>query len=318
MAFTWESRQKNRIKNQRMFIKMWNKKGNIFDLQWAQLPVVDCVSDNMWRIYYSNRVDNKSYPKFIEVDPQDNFNLINHCDKPILSLGDLGSFDQAGVMPAEIVNFNNKKYLYYIGWSNRVDVPYFNTIGLAISDDNGQTYRKFSNGPVFGCSYKEPGYTGTISILVENNLWRAWYLSCRKWQKINNRIEPFYDIKYAESHNGIDWDPKNITCIELTNNEGGISQASVKKINKTYHMWFSVRNKTNYRNDVNNSYKIKYATSQDGISWQRQDKNGLSPSSQGWDSTMVEYPYVVTGKDKKIMFYNGDGFGKSGIGYAVS
>ena len=32
---------------------------------------------------------------------------------------------------------------------------------------------------------------------------------------------------------------------------------------------------------------------------------------------MVEYPYVVE-KDKKklLMFYNGNGFGKEGIGYA--
>lgn len=316
MASTWESRQRNRIKNQRMFIKMWKKKGNIFDRQWAQLPVVDCISDNMWRIYYSNRVENKSYPKFIEVDPQDNFSLINHCDKPILSLGDLGSFDQAGVMPAEIVKFNNKKYLYYIGWSNRVDVPYFNTIGLAISDDNGQTYRKFSNGPVFGCSYKEPGYTGTISILVENNLWRAWYLSCRKWQKINNRIEPFYNIKYAESHNGIDWDPKNITCIKLKTEEGGISQASVIKENNKYKMWFSYRSKSGYRKNKNKSYRIGYAESDDGLVWVRCDNQGLDVSKKGWDSEMVEYPYVFNNGNKKYMLYNGNGFGKTGIGIA--
>ena len=33
---------------------------------------------------------------------------------------------------------------------------------------------------------------------------------------------------------------------------------------------------------------------------------------------MVEYPYIVLEEDKKIMFYNGNGFGKTGIGYAVS
>ena len=297
---------------------MWVKKGNIFSKHWAQLPVVDCMSGDLWRIYYSNRINNKSYPKFIDVDPHNNFDVINHQDEPILPLGKLGSFDQAGVMPAEIINFNNKKFLYYIGWSNRVDVPYFNTIGLAISEDNGETYKKFSNGPVFGCSYKEPGYTGTISIMIEDGLWRAWYLSCREWKKINNRIEPFYDIKYAESVNGIDWDPKNITCIKLMKGEGGISQASVKRLGNKYHMWFSVRNSSNYRNNVQDAYKIKYATSEDGLIWQRKDNGGLLPSLDGWDATMVEYPYVVSVKNKKIMFYNGDGFGKSGIGYAES
>lgn len=295
---------------------MWVKKGNIFDKHWAQLPVVDIISENCWRVYYSNRIDNKSYPKFFDINPKKKYEIVNHHDKPILELGELGTFDQAGVMPTEIVTYNDIKYLYYIGWTNRIDVPYFNTIGLAVSEDSGKTFKKFSTGPVLGCSYKEPGYTGTMSIIIESGIWRAWYLSCRKWEKINGRIEPFYDIKYAESKNGIDWNPKNITCISLQENEGGISQASVKKIGNKYHMWFSSRNKTNYRKNKKDSYKIKHAVSLDGIYWRRSDTMSLLPSESGWDSLMVEYPYVINFKNDLLMFYNGNGFGKTGIGFA--
>ena len=296
---------------------MWLKQGNIFNKHWAQLPVVDIQNDNFWRIYYSNRINNKSLPKYFDVEKGNPSKILQHCEEPILSLGELGTFDQAGVMPAEIITFKNKKYLYYIGWSNRIDVPYFNTIGLAISDDGGNTYNKFSTGPVFGCSHKEPGYTGTISIIIENNVWRAWYLSCRKWEQHNGIIEPFYDIKYAESKNGIDWEPLNITCVSLLENQGGISQAKVIKENNIYYMWYSVRNKTNYRTDKNNSYRIKLAISNDGITWQINNKIDLDTSETGWDSVMVEYPYVITHNNRKYMFYNGNGFGKEGIGYAI-
>lgn len=296
---------------------MWEKQGRLFSKHWAQLPVVDTSYEDRWRIFYSMRIENKSYPMFLDVEKENPKNIINESKAPILSLGNLGTFDQAGVMPAEIINYNNKKYLYYIGWSNRKDVPYFNTIGLAISEDNGNTFTKFSSGPIFGCSYKEPGYTGTIKILIENNVWRSWYLSCRHWEEINGIVEPFYDLKYAESLNGIDWEPKNKTCIKIDEDFAGISQASIIKKNNYYYMWFSARKKTDYRTNPLNSYKIYNAFSEDGINWNYDKKPSLDISRDGWDSVMVEYPYVINGKETMYMFYNGNGFGKEGIGYAT-
>lgn len=296
---------------------MWLKNGNIFNKHWCQVPVVDQGYDDKWRIFYSQRIDNKSYPMFIDVEKNNPKTILNIADKPVLMPGKLGTFDQAGVMPTELINYNNKKYLYYIGWSNRTDVPYFNTLGLAISEDNGGSFNKFSNGPVFGCSYKEPGYIGTISILIENGIWRGWYLSCREWELVNNKPEPLYDIKYAESFDGIDWYPKNITCISRIDNEGGISQASVIKKEDTYYMWFSHRNRVGYRTDKSQSYKISLAISKDGYSWTRKSIPELDVSNEGWDSIMVEYPYVFESGENYYMFYNGNGFGKEGMGYAT-
>jgi len=295
---------------------MWKKQGNIFSQHWAQLPIVDVENENFWRIYYSQRIQNKSYPKYFDIEPENPTNIINFQNESILELGEMGMFDQAGVMPAEIITHNGIKYLYYIGWTNRKDVPYHNQIGLALSDNDGKTFTKISKGPVLGTSLKEPGFTGTFSVLIENGIWRGWYLSCRCWEKINGIAEPFYDIKYAESLDGIVWEPKNITCINLKEDEGGISQASVIKKGKIYHMWFSVRKKSNYRNNKENSYKIYYAQSANGISWNREEKVSLNISKNGWDSEMVEYPYVIATKDKRFMFYNGNGFGKTGIGCA--
>ena len=301
------------------YIDVWKKQKNIFSKHWSQLPIVDVNNENYWRIYYSHRIDNKSYPKYFDVEKENPEKIINICEQPLIEPGELGSFDQAGVMPTEIISHNGIKYLYYIGWTNRKDVPYFNTIGLALSYDQGKTYKKFSTGPVFGCSYKEPGYTGTIKILVEDGIWKSWYLSCRKWLKTNNdSVEPLYDIKYAESKNGIDWEPSNITCIPLKEEQGGISQASVLKVDKYYYMWYSYRNKIDYRIDKKNSYKIGHARSLNGKEWDILDTPVLEPSDNGWDSLMVEYPSVIKGKDFYYMFYNGNGFGKEGIGYAIT
>jgi len=77
----------------------------------------------------------------------------------------------------------------------------------------------------------------------------------------------------------------------------------------SYAMWYSVRGER---------YVIGYATSPDGISWTRRDGDGgLRPSSTGWDSEMVEYPWVLDGKGMRYMLYNGNGYGRTGVGLAV-
>jgi hypothetical protein len=294
----------------------WVKGGNIFNPHWSQLPIVDSDNPDFWRVFYSNRINNKSYPMYFDVEPGNPSKVLRRSESPLLHPGTLGSFDYAGVMPAEIINYKDTKYLFYIGWTNRLDVPYHNTIGLATSIA-GQEYQKYSLGPVFGTSHKEPGFTGTISIMVENDIWRGWYLSCREWRKIGNKIESFYDIKYAESKNGIDWDPKNVTCISRQGNIAAISQSSVIKEGDTYYMWFSHRGHTNYRIKSDSSYKIGMATSMDGISWDIEDLDALPRSEEGWDSDMTAYPYVVAHEGRKFMFYNGNNFGKTGVGYAT-
>ena len=296
---------------------IWEKKGLVFNQKRSQLPVVD-VHKDFFRIYYSSRIEGKSLPFFIDVDKKNPSIILNESKNNILELGLHGSFDWAGVMPTDIIDLGDKKYLYYIGWSLRQDVPYHNNLGLAISYDNGDTWSKFSEGPVFHTSYKEPGYIGTVEILIENGIWRMWYLSCKNWVQHDGLMEPTYDIKYAESKNGIDWEPLGIVCVPLEGNEGGISSCRVIKTNENYKMWYSVRNKFNYRKDKNNSYKIKMATSDDGINWVKIKNPVLDVSEENeWENEMVCYPYIVDNISELIMFYNGNNFGNTGIGYAT-
>ena len=41
---------------------------------------------------------------------------------------------------------------------------------------------------------------------------------------------------------------------------------------------------------------------------------GIDVSESGWDSEMISYPYIVEGEGELFMFYNGNGFGRSGFG----
>lgn len=285
----------------------WIKRGSIFNGIDAQLPVVD-IYPTKYRIYFSRRLKGCSLPVWVDINKKDFSIIKTQIDKPILELGKIGSFDHYGVMPTDIVTLKDgTKYLYYVGWSKRLDVPYHNSTGLAISKDNGKTWKKYSEGPIFNTSAKEPGFIGTISISHTNeDKYTHWvmYYSSAHWEEINGKLEPVYDIKSATSKDGINWECTEITNLKLFNEEGGI--ASFRKF-KDY-FFFSVRNKFDYRTNLNNSYRIKSTNS-------NMEYETLELSPEG-DENMCAYPFLVDEEDRIIMFYNTD-FGSKGISYAI-
>ena len=309
----------------------WDKKGFVFkpsgSLEWsrshAQVPVADYVeSENIIKVYFSTRnIIGQSLPGYVVLDADNPKKILDIAQEPLMALGDLGTFDDCGVMPSWIVNRGvNEKWMYYIGWNIRNTIAYHNSVGLAISKDGGETFVRYSQGPLWDRNHIEPHYSGTSCVIFDQGIWKNWYLSCTEWRIIDGRSEPRYHIKYAESNNGIDWIRKGIIAIDYNNSEeAGIVKASVIKVEGGYKMWYSYRSFENYRSNKNSSYRIGFAYSTDGIEWQRLDnESGIARSRKGWDSLMIEYPHVIKVKGQYLMFYNGNDFGKSGFGYATA
>jgi hypothetical protein len=135
-----------------------------------------------------------------------------------------------------------------------------------------------------------------------------WYVSGVKWL---NPDLPRYNIKYAESTDGLHWERPGVTCIDFASpEENALARPCVMKEDGIYKMWYAYKGE---------SYRIGYAESRDGFEWMRLDSEaGIDVSSTGWDSQMIEYAYVFNHKQKKIMLYNGNDYGKDGIGLAIA
>ncbi|SRR6266481_3112867 len=304
----------------------WIKKGLIFkpdhNFPWmishAAIPVVDSMNEGKLRIYYSSRdSQGRSRPTYIEVDDSDPSRIIYIHDRPILPLGDAGTFDDNGIMPSWIVNHGGTKYLYYIAWNPQVTVSYRLAIGLAISTDGGKTFEKYSDGPICDRDISEPFFNTAPCVLKDGDKWRMWYVSCTGWRLINDRQEPLYNIKYAESKDGIYWTRTGHICIGYDNFTEAIGRPSVYFKDDKFRMLYSYRSASNYRTDPAKSYRLGYAESSDGLHWTRFDEQvGIDRSSQGWDSEMIEYCYRHDQGNSTYLFYNGNGFGMSGVGYA--
>lgn len=303
----------------------WIKKGMIFTpnnhFDWmcshAQVPTVLVMNDR-FRVYFATRNSTSlSYIACIDLDLDNPQKILKLYDKPVLTKGKLGSFDEDGVVPSCILDKGNEIWLYYNGWNKKVTTPYHNAIGLAISQDGGLTFNRIGDGPIIDRTVHEPYMHVSPSVLIDENTYKMWYVSGTKWLTINNKHEPLYVLRYATSTDGINWERTGISCIPQHHEQEAIATPSVILRNGLYRMWYCYRDSVDFR-DGQGSYRMGYAESHDGITWERKDEQaGISLSAEGWDSKMQCYPYVTQHNNSHYMFYSGNGFGQSGIGYAT-
>ena len=295
----------------------WIKKGLIIrpagNLDWmvthAMLPFAERIGGDLYRIYFSGRDRfNRSLIGYVEVNINEPEKILYITEKPVLGLGALGCFDDNGVTPSWVVNYNDNKYLYYIGWNAGATVRMGLVAGLAISRDGGKMFTRLSRGPLLERTVAEPYSILTAPcVLIENEIWRMWYVSGVEWV---DKDTPRYNIKCSESRDGINWDREGIVCIDFKSpDENALARPCVIKENGIYKMWYSYKGE---------NYRIGYAESKDGIIWERKDDEArIDVSESGWDSEMIEYAFVFEHKQIKYMLYNGNDYGKEGIGYAI-
>ena len=203
----------------------------------------------------------------------------------------------------------DRQYLFYTGWALGVSVPFYLHAGVAVSDDGGESFRRLSEAPLLERTVVDPYLTASPWVLIEDGVWRMWYVSGTEWQVTAAGPRHRYHIRYAESRDGARWDRRGIVCIDYQSpDEYAFGRPCVIKDADRYRMWYS------HRGD---SYRMGYAESKDGMVWSREDARCvLEVSDHGWDAEMVTYPVVADVGGERFMLYNGNGYGRTGIGLA--
>lgn len=304
----------------------WEKKGLIYvpdgSLEWsqthAQIPTPFQYDGNTIRVFFATRnKKGKTQTGYVDLDIDDPSIIKSISQYPTIVMGNVGLHDDSGAMPFCVIKDEQKYKFYYTGWHIPKTVAYDLSIALCQSSDLN-TFKKFSKGPLISKNVFEPYWAAAPCVIKDEQLYKMWYISCYGWVEISGKLEPVYNIKYAESKDGIDWELNNDVAIKTKFENEALGRPWVIKENGLYKMWYSSRGSENYRTQCGQHYTIGYAESQDGKKWIRKDEeSGINVSDEGWDSEMIEYASIFKYQDKKYMFYNGNGFGKTGFGYAV-
>jgi hypothetical protein len=296
--------------------QLWEARGLLVSaplpLTWAvshaALPVVFAGPDGQLRLTCSAR-DGKGRSQIatalLDLDEGAAFD-----ERVAVGLGALGAFDDNGVTSSCAVEHEGRLFQYYTGWTLGGTVPFHLAIGCAVSEDGGRSFEKVSHAPVLGRTDVDPLLTASPCVLVDGNRWRMWYVSGTEWALDSGVPRHRYLLKYAESADGLEWEPTGRVSIDYVGpQETAISRPCVVRQADGYRMWFSARG---------TSYRIGHARSSDGIVWERTDDEvELQSDADGWDSDMQAYPWVFDHEGERHMLYNGNGYGATGIGHAV-
>ncbi|HEY6509980.1 MAG TPA: hypothetical protein VIY56_18285 [Vicinamibacterales bacterium] len=227
---------------------------------------------------------------------------------PVVDLGTLGTFDDSGVTSSCLVRDGHRRLCYYTGWTRGVTVPFYLAAGLAVSTGNGP-FTRVSAAPLLDRSAADPLLTASPFVMLDDGRWRMWYVSGTRWRTTPSGPQHDYHIRYAESADGVTWRREGTVSIDYAApDEHAIARPWVIRDAGAYRMWFAVRG---------TSYRIVCADSPDGVHWTRRPSLGLGATGEGWESTMVEYPCVFDHDGRRFMLYNGDDYGRSGVGVAV-
>ena len=300
----------------------WKKLGQVFcpdkHSNWmyshAMIPIAQNIDGDLYRIYFSTRDNNnRGHGAYLELDMRNPTKVVRVHDRPVLEPGALGCFDDSGALPNSIVPVGERQILYYTGINLGVTVTIRNAIGIAEWDEESQSFARCFEGPIVDRTRDQPHFVAMPEVIYEDRF-RAWFISCIGWKLQSDGPRHYYHLEYAESKDGVLWERNGTVAIEFRDEfEYAIACPRVIRDDDAYKMWFCSRATRDCP-----TYRIRYATSGDGITWVRRDDNvGIDVSPAGWDSNMICYPFVFNHMRERYMLYNGNDYGRTGFGLAI-
>ena len=299
----------------------WKKLGLIYSthgthchpklLTHAANPLPMLIEGDLYRVFYSGRdINNKSSVGAVDIDIVKH-KVIKVHNEPFFEHGPEGSFYEDGVSIGNCYTVNDVQYMLFMGWQTPKAGHWRGDIGrLVVTPDLSLVLD--SNKPFMGSDDIDP-----ISLSYpwvqksKEGGYVMWYGSTSTWDAGNG--EMLHVINCAESQDGHNWNRKGLSIPYQIGKAQAFSRPTmIESISIGFEMWFS------YRSGSGEKYRIGYAYSIDSKKWKLalQDA-GISVSLYGWDSEMIEYPFVFDHKGQRYMLYNGNGYGKTGFGLAI-
>jgi hypothetical protein len=299
----------------------WEKRGELYRptpggrhpklLSHAANPLPVHIEGDVYRVFYSGRdVQNRSSVGAVDVDIVSG-KLIREHESPFFEHGPAGSFYADGVSIGNCYEAGGIRYMLFMGWQNPEGSHWRGDIGrLVVKPDLSLELE--SEQPFMSSDGTDPISLSYPWVMARpSGGFDMWYGSTRSWDAGNG--EMLHVIQHAASADGHHWQRSGLSVpFEL-----GVAQAFsrptvVRAADGSYQMWFS------YRSGAGEQYRIGQARSSDGASWDLDLQHaGISVSPTGWDSEMIEYPFVFQHRGDQYMLYNGNGYGKTGFGLAI-
>ncbi len=247
-------------------------------------------------------------------------NWAKDSGNPVLSPITSSNWEDYGVYAPFVLKHGDTLKMWYTG------IKSFGVqqIGYATSMD-GINWQRDSHNPVLRVG--APGswdaeYVGYPKIILVDTTYHMWYAGSND---LNNQI---FRMGHATSTDGITWtkynDPSTInppfanSDPVLTPTPGSWDSATLAGHSyffdgDSFNVWY-----VGSDNLTTRRYKIGYAKSYDGITWEKYPENPVFYGAGSWDSLKVHGPCVIVDSSGYQMWYQGKYGSNYRIGYATS
>jgi|GEM_PF-4717011 len=271
-------------------------------------PVAFNLANNQVRIFFSGRnEEKKSSIGYFDILIDQTICQASELHTLVDIKDHKDSFFADGISLGNIFAWEGRHFLSFMGWQRLGESRWAGRIGLMELNPFTPSIQSVPNEPIIDISKTYGASLSYPAVKVMNGSRFFWYGSTIKPDAGNGEMLHSLHLTVIgktgeQRHYG-----------EIIKHEIGTEQAfsrpCVIETDGGLSMFYSVRGSAD-------TYQIKSATSLNGKSWQKADFELLGPEFPE-ETEMQCYPYLFGLKDDLFMLYNGNGFGKSGIGIAV-
>lgn len=301
--------------------RRWKKLGRLYVppeqgrhpklLTHAANPLPVHLAGDVYRVFFSGRDSiNRSSVGAVDIDIVRRTVVEDHYH-PFFEHGAEGSFYADGVSIGNCYMAGGARFMLFMGWQNPRDGHWRGDIGRLVMGAD-LTLSLDDDVPFMGSDENDP-LSLSYPWVRENDdgSFSMWYGSTRTWEAGNS--EMLHVINAATSMDGHHWHRKGLAIPFALGKAQAFSRPTVIRNEQGEdEMWFS------YRSGSGEKYRIGHARSANQITWTLDlDGAGIDISSDGWDSDMIEYPFVFDHDGQRYMLYNGNSYGKTGFGLAI-
>lgn len=249
---------------------------------------------------------------YVDVAADEPSRVLRVSQQPSLDIGEPGMFDDNGVAPCAAVQRGDRLFLYYSGYQLGRKVKFLAFGGLAVSEDGGESFARYSRVPVMDRAPGEYLFRAPHAVFEDEGVWKIWYAAGSSFEQVGDTTKPRYATRYIESSDGIAIPlTGGVDCLQPRGDEYRLGRATVLKDEGVYHAFYSFAATTG-------GFHLGWALSEDGRTWTRRDDElRIDDHPSGWDAQDRCYPGIAIVDDAVYMFYNGNDYGRDGFGCAA-
>ena len=250
---------------------------------------------------------------FVDISVSAPPQIINYSLHPTLDIGEEGSFDDNGVILGDVVKVGSKLYMYYIGFQIVKKVKFLAFTGLAVSDDQGVSFSRYSSVPILDRSENE-NYIRTVHSVVDHGShYEVFYSAGDKWVLIDEISYPSYYIRRFVT--------KNLNTLSHDLSEDVLKRSKLEyRLGRPRFLSYNDKElllftKGTMRRDYFPGVLVKHVGDSH---WTRNDDLWCLQLRAGqFDSQHLCYPAPLLIGDNAWIFYNGNNMGRAGLALAI-